>query len=196
MNRIFNSAGVPPKVYQVVLTRAFGKEWFSWLPETLYTEIERKWGLRPTAEVSDKINALKIFLTTDLFYHDAPVFEHIVHAINDVECDPETLQLSSPDEIAYAFHVLGPFDDTIFEREIVAYIRTCCDNAGLLVYPQAIKFAQPEYSEKLKGYVSRIKPQLAPLDSKEISDVQSNKLYTINQAVADRLAKFDPTILN
>lgn len=196
MKQIFETDGIPPKVYQEVLTRKFGKDWLTWLPETLYTEIENEWGLRPSPEVSDKINALKVFLTTDLFYHDAAVFEHIVLAVNDVQPDVEVLNLASPDEVAYTLYVLGPFDTKMFEREILAYIRACCDSVGLLVYPEAMSWAQPAYGDQLKYYISQIKPELRPIDSKEIADVQSNKLYSINQAVVDRIAKFDPAVLN
>lgn len=196
MKAIFLRGGIPPKAYQTILTREFGPEWLTWLPETLYTEIQRVWGVRPNEEVSDKINALRTVLTTDLLYHDATAFEHIILAMNDTAIDPSTLSLCSPDELIYGLYVLGPLDSNKFEREIVAYIRACCENVGLLVYPANLKFAQPEYkSKELKLALSQIKAKLSDGPQDNLVVQQSNKLYKYVQDAVDRIAKFRPELL-
>lgn len=196
MKRLFTTGGIPPKAYNVVLSKELGTDWLNWLPETLYEEIERAWGVRPNEAISDKINAYKTFLTTDVFYHDAAAFEHIVLAVNDSGVDPEQLTLCSPDELAYAFLVLGPFDTKKFEREIIGYIRVCCENAGLLKYPTALAFAQPEYkSPTLKAALLKIEPKFKEGDDTDIVVQQSNRLHQINAQLLERLAAYRAEVL-
>lgn len=183
-------------VYQHILNKEFGTEWVDWLPETLYQEIDRLWGVVPSEEVSNKLGALKVFLTTDLFYHDASVFEHIVQAINDSPFDPDEMTLSAPDEIEFTLRILGPFDPKMFEREIVAYIRTCCEASGLLVYPPSMRFAQPEYTKpELKKAVKQIKPRMCEDCSSDLVAQQSKKLYEVTMSAVDKLTAFESKYL-
>jgi len=193
---IFTTLGVPPKVYQAVLTKEFGQEWLTWLPETLYAEIMRVWGVSVIPEVSNKINALRVFLTTDLFYSDATVFEHIVLSMNDALVDPELVNLSSPSEILYALFVLGPLDTAKFGREVIGYVRVCCDNFGLLVYPTNLSFAQPTYTNpELVAMIDKIHPVNTEGPSTDPVVQQSKKLYRVIQDTVDKLAEFNPSMI-
>ena len=193
MQWIFTSDGVPPRFYEKVLTQEFGAEWQEWLPETLNQEISRVWGVSVTDEVSNKLGALKTFNSTDLFYHDAAAFENIVQAVNDAPMSPELMNLSSPSEIIYAFIVLGPIDASKLEREITAYIRVCCEHAGLVLYPKTIAFAQPKYHDKqTTALLPKISSKQVEAASDDIVGQQCNKLFAINQDVVDRIAKFIP----
>lgn len=196
MQAIFTTLGVPPKVYQAALIKEFGQEWLTWLPETLYAEIARVWGVSVIPEVANKINALKVFLTTDLFYSDAPVFEHIVLSMNDALVDPELLNLSTPSEILYAIFVLGPLDESKFGREVIGYVRICCDNFGLVVYPTNLAFAQPTYTNpELVAMIPKIHPVNSEGPTTDPVVQQSRKLYAVIQDTVDRLAAFNPSVI-
>lgn len=191
MDWIFTAEGVPPKLYNKVLTREFGAEWQTWLPETLMQEIKRVWGVDVSDNVANKLGAYVVFLTTDEFMHNASAFEHIVQAINDAAVDPTILTLSSPSEIVYALLMLGPIDGKLFEREVIAYIRACCDAVGLVLYPEAIQFAQPKYdSGEIRAMLPKIQSRQMEGDDTDPIVQQSNKLFKINQDIVDRLAEF------
>jgi len=196
VQQIFTATGVPPRVYRDLLTKEFGDAWLTWLPETLYAEIERVWHVQLSSEVANKINAFRVFLTTDLFYTDAAAFEHIVQSINDVVIDPELLSLSTPSEILYALYMIGPVDVTKFGREVVTYIRVCCENFGLLKYPPLLKFAQPVYgAAELNEALPKIKPALLPGADDDIVVQQSRKLYQVIGDVVDRIGRFRNEVL-
>ena len=193
MKEIFRREGVPPKAYQSLLNKTFGTDWYSWLPETLFSEIEREFDVRALDLVRDKILAIQTFVNTDVFYHDAAAFEHIVLAVNDADVVPDNIILASPEEIVYAVTTLGPVDDKQFEREVTRYIQICFENAGLLVYPANVRFAQPEYqSEQLRNHVARIRAVVSNAAPNDLVAQQSNKLYKCIRSVVDRIAAYKP----
>jgi hypothetical protein len=195
VKELFTAEGIPPKFYNTALINGLGAEWTDYFPETLYQEIGRVWGVSPSPEVSEKINAYKVFSTTDLFKHDAAAFSHIVLAMNDSVCDPNVLTLVSPEDIVYALLVLDIDPDTYgFEREVITYIRACCENAGLLVYPVTLRFAQPKYDNpELKAAAKKIKP--APISGDDMVAVQSRKLYAVAAAVVERITSVNPVLI-
>lgn len=191
MKRLFTSRSIVPKAYKLLLDKELGPEWVTWLPETLYTEIEKTWGVFPSQDVSDKLMAIATFHTTDLFYHDAAAFEHIVRAVNDAVFNPNTLELSLPEEIAYAIQVLQA-NPKKFEREILAYIKACCKDVGLLVYPPSLAFAQPKYENELALLASKIRPENSePSETDSPLVVQSRKLFRAVQAIGQKLSEMD-----
>jgi hypothetical protein len=188
---LFRSKGIWPGAYQSVLNRQFGTAWLSWEPETLWTEIKRIWQADPSGEVRSKILAIRVAITTDLFYSDAPAFENMVLAINDLQYDPGEIQLASPEELVYALRMLGPLKDGIFSREVTGYIRACCRKAGLVRYPDELRFAEPAYPAELAQHVKHIKVKDGgpDLDPSSVVDVQSDLLYRINIYVANKMAQ-------
>ena len=181
--------------YKLLLDRELGDDWITWLPEALYKAIYDQWGVFPSTDVSNKLNAIKTFYTTDLFYHDAPAFEHMVLAINDHAFDANTLQLSLPEEIAYAIAVLKA-DPSKFEREVKGYVRVCCQNVGLLVYPNALKFAQPEYEGELARMAAKIRPtSQEPESDTDTIAVQGYKLGLVIRAIGEKLSEMSIEML-
>ena len=194
---LFRSKGIWPGVYQAVLNKRFGPAWLTWEPETLWAEIKRVWKAEPSGEIQSKILATRIAMTTDLFYTDAPAFENMILAVNDVEYDPELLQLATPEEIVYGVRMLSPLRDGSFNREVTGYIRACCRRAGLLRYPDDLRFAEPQYPDNLARIVSQITTKEAgdDLDPHDTVAVQSNNLYRIQVYVNEKLAQMSTDAL-
>lgn len=154
---IFVRKSFPPRTYRDVFTKFFGEDWLGWEPETLRMEISRIWGVQPLEEVFEKIMALQTFLTTDLFWDEILPFENIILAFNDAHVDPDMVQQALPREIAYGMIVarqLSEKDD--FVEDITEYIRACHREEGVLVYHEALKFAQPEYEDAFRKRVAAI----------------------------------------
>lgn len=194
-SKIFISKNVVPEVYDKVLQDAFGSEWRTWLPETTWVEIKRHFGVDPSYEVRTKINAIRIYLTTDKFFTDAPVFENIVLAVNDMFVDPATMQLASPEEIIYALRCLKPLRPApALSKEVIGYVDVACRNVGLLRYPDELAFAQPDYTGELAAAVKKIHPRdIDPtkMNPKNMIEVQSYKLYQIHMYVVQKFSLMD-----
>lgn len=188
MKELFTSKHVPPQAYKILLDKEFGAEWVTWEPEALRSEISRVFGAEVTEEVNNKISALRILLTTSLFYTDATVFENIVLAMNDLFIDPEALQVATPEEIVYALRVISPVSPNKqpFSREVVTYVDVSCKQVGLLKYPAELAFAQPSYTGELAALASKISaqnPAQAKIDETDVVQVQSLRLYQIQEYV-------------
>jgi hypothetical protein len=190
MNNIFTTPRVLPGVYEAELNRKFSSDWLTWEPETLWSEIRRIYGFQPVASVANKINALRVLITKpELFFKDATVFENMVLAACDLNVDPVSFQLASPEEVVFGIEAFTPIAlnhkvSQPFGPEIVAYIRAVCQNDGLLVYPATLKFAQPAYMDELRRIAEKIVPrETPPTDETDIPGVQGFKLYQIIQCV-------------
>ncbi len=196
ISKLFTSKHIVPAAYKLLLDSELGVGWCHWEPETVWAEIERIFKVVPTGEVRTKINAIKVFIATEVFYHDAPAFENIVLAVNDLFVDPTSFQICSPEEIVYALNVLRPIENTKqdFGREIVAYVDVSCKQAGLLKYPNELAFAQPVYEGMLAEIEKMIVPKFTDpttVDLNNIVDVQGLRLFQINSYVTEKMAKFD-----
>jgi hypothetical protein len=196
MRALFTSKHIVPKVYKVLLDKAFGAEWLVWEPETVWSEIASEYGVRPSAEVKTKINALRVFLTTNQFWTDAPAFENIVLAVNDMMVDPTSLQLATPEELVYALRFLLPMRKAPgdFSREVCGYVATVFRKAGFLKFPAVCGFAQPDYL--MHPEFAKLLPQIEArtydsTDNTSIVQVQSGKLAQLNSTVAMKIAAMD-----
>lgn len=189
---------IPPRTYRDVFAKFFGEGWLGWEPETIRMEISRIWGVQPLEEVFEKIMALQTFLTTDLFWDEILSFENIVLAFNDAHVDPDMIQQALPREIAYAMIVarqLSEKDD--FVEDIIEYIRACHREEGVLVYHDALKFAQPKYDDvfrkRIAGIVSNrmVAGQVPQNDSKDDDpeDVQHVKAWDCHGYVSEMMRR-------
>jgi len=197
MKELFRSKHIRPEAYKILLDKEFGAEWVSWEPETLRSEISRVFGVNVTEEVDNKISALRVLLTTPHFYVDASAFENIVLAMNDLFVDPNILQIASPEEIVYALKIIDPVSPhkQSFGKEIVAYVNVACKQVGLLKYPAELAFAQPAYTGDLAALIGKIEPKQADpgrIDQTDAVQVQSFKLYQIQEYVAAKMSMMNP----
>lgn len=187
--KVFESKDVIPAVYKALLDEALGSDWIYWELITIYDSIHHTFGVTPTEDVKNKLAAIRLFETTDLFYHDARAFESIVLAVNDRMVRPGVFELVSPEDLVYALLVLHAKPDQ-FEREIYAYIKACMEHAGVIKYPPTLAFAQPKYTGFLAVLAEQVDPKLVPDNYDETNPVhvQSAKLRHIIEAANNKIA--------
>lgn len=142
---LFLQNHIPPKAYKDALDKAFSAEWMSWEPETIVQELFRVFRVVPIYAVREKIFALQTFLTTHVFWDNPLTFEDIVLAFGDRYVDPGLLQGCLPEELAYGVLVANQVQKDNFAPDVVLYVRGCHHAAGVLVYHDALSFAQPTY---------------------------------------------------
>lgn len=184
-NLITNKA-LPANLLKTILTQLFHHDWVTWEIETLVQEIKRLYNVVPTRVTIDKIQALRAIATSDQFQLSAAVFENIVLALNGSNFDPLELQYCSPEEIAFAVLVSEiPIKD--FGKEIIAYIRVCMKEAGLLRYPKVlhgIEDGDPEL-------IAKITPKFFADTGDDLVKTQSTKLYVVESGIAKRILPFE-----
>lgn len=197
---LFTERFIPPEVYVKVLGRMFGDLWLRWEPETLWAEIRDEAGAAISDGVRDKINALRLLLSADNFWEDFFVFEKTILAFNDKMIDPTGIQVCLPHELAYGLTVANVVRSKPFSPEVTNYIRACCAQDGLVVYPRVFSFAQPIYeSLALKDLVDSTlktwnldKFTQLKVPAGEESDpvvIQVAKLHDIEVYVRERIDK-------
>jgi len=199
LKELFTAKHVVPEAYSRILKARFGKEWVDWEAETLWKEIRSEFGAEVSDEVREKLNALKTHLTTTLFWDSFDVFEKTILAYNDRHVEPGIIQVCVPQEIAYGMTVAaGVRHQKKFDIEVLMYIRACCDSDGLVVFPQAFHFAQPEYKdEHLAALAKNVwavwKPELLgklvvpPSKEDDPEFIQLAKIHDIEVYVAEKL---------
>lgn len=199
LKNVFIERFIPPDVYRRILFGKYGGAWLEWDPQTLWMEIEEDFRAKVSDEVRDKINALRILLTTRNFWNDYAVFEKVVIAFNDRYVDPEHIQVCLPEELGYGLTVANSIVVHPFDREIKVYIQACCEGTGLLVYHRSFAFAQPPYTGELKALAQEIRKvwdierftQITIPEHQQHDPVmvQVGKLHDIEVYVRERMAK-------
>lgn len=140
-----------PVVLDVALLREFQFNWFSWLPETLFHEIEQTFKTS-IAEVNRlKILAVQSMHITDAFWEQWEVFEKTLTALNgnvprlDVVQPPDISQLLTGVDIANAIR------QEEFSDEVARYVACCLFFEHVTYAPPPLEFAknflaQPYYT--------------------------------------------------
>jgi len=198
--KLFTERFVPPKVYVGVLSKMLGGLWPTWEPETIWADIRDEAGVDVSDEVRDKINALRLLLTTDNFWEEFTVFENVILAFNDRHVDPSYVQVCLPQELAYGLTVAGSIKVKPFSSEIINYIRACCTQDGLVVYPNIFSFAQPRFedptlrelvhdTQKVWDAQRFAQLRVPPGEEEDAVVVQVAKLHDIDVYVKERLDK-------
>ena len=132
-----------PSWYIQRLVEKYDRQWFEWEPETLWATIEKDFRTKPSELVRNKINAAKLIYLTDAFWKDWNVFEKVVQAFSDHVPDFFTIEPPSPGEMAWAVAEARYMRPNIpFEGEVAAYALGACKEAGLVLFPEELEFAQ------------------------------------------------------
>ncbi len=181
---------IRPIVYAKHFDKKYGKDkWVAFNPFTLWSDIKEETGEEPADNVKEKINALKVLKSNELYFSDPKLFEKIILAFNDSFIDTNMLQVCSPQELAYgipiAREVVGKKD---WDEKILRYIQGCCEEWGLIVYPPSFTFAQRKFPKDSLMYaiyqdVKKRKYTLKP------SEWQRAIIDNINEYVKHRLTK-------
>ena len=95
---VFSHPDTHPVVLDLVLLKHFQLDWFQWLPETLFSEIEQTFGTS-IAEVNKlKIMAAKTLHVIDAYWEEWEIFEKTVQALNGV---PPRLDSMQPPDLPF-----------------------------------------------------------------------------------------------
>lgn len=132
------SSRTPIQVYELMNTR-FGREWFDWEPETLWSELQGATEEVLPEEYRSLILCLQLLVNTNQAHEHWHVFEKVVNAINLNPVDFSILQPPELNEVARALKVINSVrPKTDFEEEIDAYIAAIARSSGVVYLPKEL----------------------------------------------------------
>ena len=137
----------PDKIYYWLEAEFPNGEWYIWEPETIEKDLKK---LHISPANWEKVMALRVVAATNRPWQEFEVFENVVLAFNDIPVDFGTMQVPSPQEIAYSITVLNKIKPNIeFSDEIKKWIAAnCFANYGLVYLDPPLGIAQ-NYLDKL-----------------------------------------------
>lgn len=125
-------------------------DWIDWEPETILDEVERIGGFELPDENKDKIMALKVLLSNDLFWNQARVFENVVVAFNHRIVDWGHLQNPPTHDIVAAKELVDRhLRAEEFSSEVKHYTAATALRDGYVMVPPSLRFARQPFTEKL-----------------------------------------------
>lgn len=147
-SNLFSHSEAHPFVLDMALIKAFQLDWFSWDPETLFTEIEKTFRTS-IAEV----NRLKILVastlhTSDVFWDQWEVFEKAVLALNGMI--PRVGYIQPPDvaTIMAAVDMVNSIREEEFSEEVSRYVAACFLNDHVSYAPPPLDFCAEYLCDK------------------------------------------------
>lgn len=130
---------MPATIINAILTKEYGIEWLNWENDTIIAQVQNDFGeLSPVN--ADKILAINIALTTELYYNFLESFEDINNAICDAFVD---FEMSTPNEVEHMIWAMVEIafndeDDSTFSMDVKAYIDTILKKNGFAQYPKIL----------------------------------------------------------
>lgn len=182
-----------PDQYMQDFGRVFKNRWYQWEPETLWKEIHREYGVDVVEKpgVTDKINAIRVFHTTDRFWDDPQVFENIVIAFNNEEPNPDVIEVCTPAELIVGLTLATAIKKKKFDHDVLAYINACMREAGMIAWPVILREYKQGYSKQALQDAERIESmfdQKKEPDKNNLLDwVQYSKLALADAEARSRL---------
>ena len=164
------------------LNDKFGRSWWAWEPETLWTELPE-----PTDELKSAVQALQVVLNTHYPFEHWHVFEKVGHAFNLNHVDFGLLQPLDADEAARTCAILRAIrPKEAFDPEVLTYIAVCAHSAGLVwlpreLFPEGCQAAldQITFDNQLRDLVAKTWPKVIQGDS--ALALQTQKLEEIRE---------------
>jgi hypothetical protein len=115
-------------------------EWFDWEPDTLIETVREELKLDMPLHVRDRIWGLVTALSTDQFYRDPLVFNHVCNALSGGPVPLGVFEPAEVDEVAWGvlevlMSDLDENQDPKFSVDVATYVGVTLHEAGLDRFP-------------------------------------------------------------
>lgn len=145
---VFSNPETHPYVLDLAMLKHFQLDWMSWLPETLFKEVERTFSTS-IAEVNKlKILAAQTLHVTDMFWEHWELFEKTLWALNgfiprlDVIQPPDLPILLAGVDIAHSIR------EETFGEEVSRYCAAVFLHENVFYAPSPLEFCQPYITQR------------------------------------------------
>ena len=150
-SELLNCPNCTPLELFSAATEEFGKDWFTWEPETLWSELEEDL----VEQSKNKLQAIQVVLSNNLFWKDWTTFEKICLAFNNGTPRFDAIEDVSPAQMAYAIriayelrrHAQLPGKMPVFSEEVLDYIAIRSYLDGIVYLPKPLDVAQARLND-------------------------------------------------
>lgn len=140
-----------PVVFDIVLLRQYGAEWFTWEPETLWRELKEDFRFPSISDhTKTKIQAIKTLHINEWFWTKWEIFCWITQAVNNNIPDFHVIQKPSVAQLFNAVDIATMVrKDEVFSLEVQGWVAAAIVEEGVFYAAKPIAFAQDEVLELL-----------------------------------------------
>lgn len=144
---LFSNPETHPVVLDFALLKQFKLDWFSWLPETLFSEIEHVFKTS-IAEVNRlKILAAQNLHMADYFWEEWEIFEKTMVALNGIAPRLDSMQPLSIESLLAGVDIANLIRKEEFSDEVARYVAGCMLFEQVTYAPPPIEFCQKFISQ-------------------------------------------------
>ncbi len=144
---LFSHPDTHPVALDLALLKHFQLDWFPWLPETLFYEIEQTFKTSIAETNKLKIMAVKTLHVIDAFWEEWEIFEKTVQALNGV---PPLITTMQPPDLPFLFagvDMANAIRKEDCNDEIARYCAAIFLHEEVYYAPEPLAFCQPYISQ-------------------------------------------------
>lgn len=144
---VFSHPEAHPLALDVVLLKNFELEWLTWLPDTLFFEIEQTF-TTSIAEVNKlKILAAQTLHVTDACWEQWEIFEKTVWALNGMVPRVDTIQPPDLPMLMAGVDMINSIRQETYGEEVARYCAAIFLYENVFYAPDPLSFCQPYISQ-------------------------------------------------
>jgi hypothetical protein len=138
-----------------LLIDTWGMEFIEWDPVTVGLELTADFGIEPSGELQDKIQAACSIFTSNLFFISIETFSTTCDALNFGSVASEILVPADLDDVLWgvteARILLGDdFEENEFGHDVAGFVGLLLSEAGVKKPPSVLQFAEFDAAETLR----------------------------------------------
>lgn len=147
LSRVFTFADTHPAIFDLILVKTFKMEWFSWLSDTLFREIESTFRTSISETNRHKILAVRMLHVGDAAWDHWEIFEKTVNALNGIAPLEGVMQPPGVPLVMAGVDIMNQLRREEFSEEIGRYVAACFLHDHVQYAPPPCDFAQPYLSD-------------------------------------------------
>ena len=111
-------------VLYLIIRQSFGDDAFFWDPTTIFLELKDEFHANPSTEVIDRIAAVQVIVTSDVFFQDPSAFINITNTLADGSPSFSVFNPAEVEEVAWAVTEVAIMRDILpFSLPVKAYVK-------------------------------------------------------------------------
>lgn len=143
-----------------------------------------------TEEELDKVQAINTLLHSSQPYENMYIFEKIVLALNGQRPDFTVMEGATPEQIFYAFYVIGKLHKNFyFDWEVKQWVKYSLEREGVFFTPPELNFTNDNAIISYDKIKEKAKSGPFPLGDDSILDIQASKMLSIDMYIDQMIAK-------
>lgn len=138
-----------------ILMDAWGTEFIEWDPVTVGLELTADFGIEPSSDLQDKIQAACSLFTSNLFFVSIETFNLTCDALNFGSATSQLFVPADLDDVLWgvteARVLLGDdFNEDEFGHDVKRYVGLLLSQAGIKRPPSTLSFAEYDAAERIR----------------------------------------------